>query len=118
MTIRVQLIGCLRYSYKGELFEKAYQYDLDDAKARALLQSKDDRGRPYFSRVEEAAEDDEEVVVTKEEVEEIGGVRISRTRGRPRKASIVRASGDSAPLRDDAREDAHGRAAEDAGVEV
>jgi hypothetical protein len=117
MAIRIKLVGCNRYSYKGELFEKGFEYDLDDAKARALLVSNDDYGRPFFVRVEVPAELDQEVIIEREESEEIAGAKITRKVGRPRKNPIVKTSGDTAPLRDDG-EDRKIPVVQGEGVEV
>lgn len=117
MSIRIKLVGCNRYSYKGELFEKGFEYDLDDNKARTLLLSNDDYGRPFFARVEVPAELDQEVIIEREEGEEIPGARITRKVGRPRKNPIVKTSGDSSPLRDDG-EDTKLPLVQGEGVEV
>ena len=117
MTIRIRLAGCSRYSYgpKGELFEKGFFYDLDDEKARTLLTKQDDYGRPYFVRVETPVED-EEVVIESTQVEELEGVKIKRSRGRPRKSPQVLTGGDTSALEDEARPS---RTPDDAGgIEV
>ena len=45
---KISLIGCERYSYKGELYEKGKVYLVGEAKATNMLRAKDDYDRPYF----------------------------------------------------------------------
>jgi len=102
MSIRIKLVGCERFSLMGELFEKGFFYDLSEDKARTLLKKTEERGRPYFVRVETPVEN-EEVEITEEESEEIGGVKITRKRGRPRKNPIIKERGDTSSLDDEDR---------------
>lgn len=117
MTIRIKVVGCQRYSFKGELFEKGFFYDLEDEKARTLLNKQDDYGRPYFLRVETPIED-EEMTVEETTSEELDGVKITRKRGRPRKNPQVRTGGDTAPLPDTDAEIPAREEDSEAGVEV
>lgn len=57
MAIRtVKLVGCGRYGYKGQLYERGKLYDVnDDALSTYLLQQVDDFGVRYFREV--SAED-------------------------------------------------------------
>lgn len=105
MTIRIKVVGCQRFSLMGEIFEKGFVYDLDDAKARLLLGKVDDYGRLYFARVEEPIAEPDDVIIEETSSEELAGVKIRRSRGRPRKNPVVKTSGDTSPLEaDDAPE--------------
>ena len=116
MAIRIKLIGCQRFSLMGELFEKGFFYDLPDEKARLMLQKVDDGDRPYFARVEAPVES-EEIDITEETSEEIGGVKITRKRGRPRKNPIIKESGDTGSLDAEDRREGATEVTED-GIEV
>lgn len=50
--VAIKLVGCARYSYRDELFEKGNVYLLDEAKATVLLRSKDDSNRRFFERTD------------------------------------------------------------------
>lgn len=109
MTIRIRLVGCSRYSYgpKGEVFEKGYEYDLDDEKAGTLLRSNDDRGMPFFARVERPAAAMQDTVIEETTGEGVGGVRIVRKRAQPVRNPKVRTAGDTTSLEaEDRREPA------------
>lgn len=46
--IRIRLVGCERYNYKGELYMKGKVYAVGESKAAIMLRDKDDYDRPYF----------------------------------------------------------------------
>ena len=119
MSIRIKLIGCNTYTYgpKGEKFEKGYEYELDEAKARTLLASNNDKGMPYFARVEKPAPAMEETVI-EETTGEGGSVRIIRKKGPKVANPRVRTSGDTAPLRDDGKAEQAEGEDEEEGVEI
>lgn len=64
MGKKLKLVGCERYNFRGELYEKGKVYLVGDQKAELMLRAEDDFGRPYFaayqkplkSNVEKAAE--------------------------------------------------------------
>lgn len=122
MSIRIKLIGCTRYTYgpKGETFEKGYEYELDDEKARTLLASNNDKGLPFFTRVERPAPAMEETVIEETTGGEVGGVRIIRKKAAPRPNPKVKTSGDLSPLRNDGKDEAAGEDADadEGAVEV
>jgi hypothetical protein len=104
--VHVRLVGCKRYQYRDELFEKGNLYLLDEAKATLLLRSLDDAGRNYFQRADEP--------LPETVVEEVSTIATSvtgefdsadpkpRRRGRPAKSKVkVLSSGDKTPLDDD-----------------
>jgi hypothetical protein len=113
------LAGCNRYSLgpKGELFEKGFFYDLTEDKARLLLNKADDYGNPYFVRVEAPVEDDE-MVVEETISEEMEGVKIKRSRGRPRKNPLIKTSGDTTALEMEDNTPAPALATDAEGIEV
>jgi hypothetical protein len=117
MTIRIKVVGCQRYSFKGELFDKGFVYDLEDGKARELLNKQDDYGRAYFARVEKPVAEPDDVIIEETTSEEVDGVRIKRSRGRPRKNPVIKTGGDTTPLE---AEDVPAGAAddEDGGEEI
>jgi hypothetical protein len=94
----IKLVGCKRYSLKGELFQIGYEYDLADDKANLLLDSKDSFGRSYFEVIRTPARPVE--IIEESEIRE-AGVTIKRTRGRPKKNPEVRTAGDSSNLEDE-----------------
>lgn len=49
--VKVKLVGCKRYSFKGETFEQGKVVIVSEVKALQLLRSKDDYGRAYFKNV-------------------------------------------------------------------
>lgn len=54
MTVRIRLVGCENYNYKGELFKKGYAYKLTRLKAENLLRKRNEHsGMPYFAVVKE-----------------------------------------------------------------
>ncbi len=115
MSTTIKLVGCNRYSLRGELFERGFVYDVDDKKAAELLGKRDDYGRAYFAK---AAPVTDTVVEEEEVAETSGSVRIKRTQRRGQREAAVKSGGDTSPLEDS---DAHPkRVAEDAteGVEV
>ncbi len=121
MSIRIKLIGAKRYAYgpKGEIFEKGFEYDLDDEKARTMLKCATDDGVPYFARVEAPAPETVETEVEEVTSPEVGGVRIKRGRGRPKRNPKVKAAGDTSELKDNvAPPPADEDEDEDEGVEV
>ena len=105
MTIRIKLVACNRYSYgmKGEIFEKGYEYDLEDDKAQTLLRSNNEKGLPFFARVERPAPAMEETVVEETTGEGVGGVRIIRRKGPLKANPKVKTSGDTASLEAEAK---------------
>lgn len=46
--IRIRLVGCERYNFKGELYIKGKVYAVGESKAAIMLRDEDDYGRPYF----------------------------------------------------------------------
>jgi hypothetical protein len=45
---KLRLVGCERFNFKGELYEKGKVYMVGDVKATIMLRKEDDYGRPYF----------------------------------------------------------------------
>lgn len=127
MTIRIKLVGCLRYSYKGEIFEKLdakgapVEYELDDAKAKALLASRNDMANdlPFFVRVTKSVVDDEdEIVIEREESADVGGVKITRRTGKAKTKARVKKGGDTSTLTDEDTRKASRDAEAEEGLEV
>lgn len=64
MAMKMKLVGCERYNFRGELYERGKTYLVGDQKAELMLRATDDFGRPYFteyrkplkSQVEKAAQ--------------------------------------------------------------
>lgn len=46
---KLKLVGCERYNFGGELYEKGKVYMVGESKATILLRKEDDYGRPYFA---------------------------------------------------------------------
>lgn len=46
--IRIRLVGCERYNFKGELYLKGKVYAVGENKAKIMLRDTDDYERPYF----------------------------------------------------------------------
>lgn len=91
--IKVKLVGCERYNFGGELYEKGKVYNVGESKGTILLRKEDEYARPYFATwvkpaksekqaiaekaaaiaiaaaAEAAAEEDEAIVVIDDEVE-------------------------------------------------
>lgn len=49
MGMKIKLVGCERYNFRGELYEKGKVYLVGDQKAELMLRAEDDFGRPYFA---------------------------------------------------------------------
>lgn len=96
----IRLVGCKRYSYKGELFEQGFDYDLDEVKSSYLLRQKDELGRNYFVGIDKPRRANEELIIEEETDPQTQTVKIKRKRGRPRKNPAVRTAGDTSPLDD------------------
>ena len=47
--VKVRLVGCERYNFKGELYEKGKVYMVGEAKATIMLRKEDEFKRPYFA---------------------------------------------------------------------
>ena len=47
--VKVRLVGCDRYNFKGELYEKGKVYMVGEAKATIMLRKEDAFNRPYFA---------------------------------------------------------------------
>ena len=67
--MRIKLIRAARYNYKGETFEKGYEYDLTDARAQVLLNCVDDFDRPYFKRCKTTEPEIEQEIIEEEELD-------------------------------------------------
>jgi len=48
MAIKLRLVGCDRYNFRGELYEKGKVYAVGENKAKLMFRAKDDYDRPYF----------------------------------------------------------------------
>ena len=46
---KLKLVGCDRFNFKGELYEKGKVYMVGESKAAIMLRKEDDYGRPYFA---------------------------------------------------------------------
>ena len=49
MGKKLKLVGCERYNFRGELYEKGKVYLVGDQKAELMLRTEDEFGRPYFA---------------------------------------------------------------------
>ena len=49
MAKKLKLVGCERYNFRGELYEKGKVYLVGDQKAELMLRAEDEFGRPYFA---------------------------------------------------------------------
>ena len=47
--IKIKLVGCDRYGFKGQGYERGKVYVMPEAKAKILLAKEDEYGRPYFA---------------------------------------------------------------------
>jgi hypothetical protein len=98
MSIRIKLVSAQRYSFVGELFEKGFEYDLSEEKAKTLLAKQTDTGLPFFVRVEGPPPVTEEIEVEETTESVIGSTKIVRKRGKPKVNPVVKTSGDTKPL--------------------
>ena len=64
-TLKIKLVGCERYNYKGETYERGKAYLVNRQKAMLLLGKEDDWGQRYFAQIFE-----EEVIQSKPETVE------------------------------------------------
>ena len=46
---KLKLVGCERFNFKGELYEKGKVYMVGESKAAIMLRKEDEYGRPYFA---------------------------------------------------------------------
>ncbi len=46
--IKIRLVGCDRYNFGGELYEKGKVYNVGESKGTILLRKEDEFERPYF----------------------------------------------------------------------
>ena len=46
--VKLRLVGCERYNFKGELYEKGKVYMVGESKAKIMLRKEDEHERPYF----------------------------------------------------------------------
>lgn len=46
---KLKLVGCDRFNFKGELYEKGKVYMVGESKAAIMLRKEDEYGRPYFA---------------------------------------------------------------------
>ncbi len=49
MAIKLRLVGCDRFNFRGELYEKGKVYRVGDDKGKLMLRKKDDWDRHYFA---------------------------------------------------------------------
>ena len=49
MAKKLKLVGCERYNFRGELYEKGKVYLVGDQKAELMLRTVDEFDRPYFA---------------------------------------------------------------------
>lgn len=49
MGMKLKLVGCERYNYRGELYERGKVYLVGDQKAELMLRAVDEFDRPYFA---------------------------------------------------------------------
>lgn len=52
MAIKLRLVACERYNFRGELYEKGKVYRVGEDKAKLMLRKKDEYERPYFVEYE------------------------------------------------------------------
>ena len=48
MAMKIKLVGCERYNFRGELYEAGKVYLVGNDKAELMLRAVDDFDRPYF----------------------------------------------------------------------
>lgn len=49
MAMKLKLVGCERYNFRGELYERDKVYLVGDQKAELMLRAVDEFDRPYFT---------------------------------------------------------------------
>ena len=49
MAKKLRLVGCERYNFRGELYQKSKVYHVGDNKAKIMLRAVDQFDRPYFA---------------------------------------------------------------------
>lgn len=49
MAIKLRLVGCDRFNFRGELYEKGKVYRVGDDKGKIMLRKQDEYDRPYFA---------------------------------------------------------------------
>lgn len=49
MAMKIRLVGCERYNFRGELYEKGKVYLVGSQKAELMLRATDEFDRPYFA---------------------------------------------------------------------
>ena len=47
--IKLKLVGCERYNFGGELYEKGKVYNVGESKGKILMRKEDNYGRPFFA---------------------------------------------------------------------
>jgi hypothetical protein len=94
----IRLSGCQRYSYKGELFQKGFEYDIADSEKAALLLSKVDMyGRQYFEKTVPSPA----LEVISESTITASGEKIKRTRSKPVVNPDIKKGGEQLSLMSD-----------------
>ena len=49
MAIKLRLVGCDRFNFRGELYQRGKVYRVGDDKGKLMLRKVDDSGRHYFA---------------------------------------------------------------------
>ena len=49
MAIKLRLVGCDRFNFRGELYERGKVYRVGDDKGKLMLRKTDEYGRHYFA---------------------------------------------------------------------
>jgi hypothetical protein len=62
---KLKLVGCERFNFKGELYEKGKVYMVGESKANIMLRKEDEYGRPYFAPYVKPAKSDKQLLAEK-----------------------------------------------------
>ena len=60
--MKIKLVGCERYNFGGELYEKGKVYNVGESKGTILLRKEDEYGRPYFATWVKAAKSEKQAI--------------------------------------------------------
>lgn len=60
--MKLKLVGCERYNFGGELYEKGKVYNVGESKGTILLRKEDEYGRPYFASYVKPLKSEKQVI--------------------------------------------------------
>ena len=96
MAMKIRLVGCERYNFRGELYEKGKVYLVGDQKAELMLRSVDEFDRPYFAEYRKPSKTD-----AQRRAEEAAAAAIAAAKAAEEEVVVERPDGsepDAAPV--------------------